>query len=120
MTGFLIDGQAPPTDEKMKAAYALFSPDGIVLHHDPSQGMTDGMPWIGMKLDLPGDPEKAAGKILRDTVSDGGPQFLIYRTILWSPTQLKTLYERVKADSKKGDRIEIVDPYSFFLLQKGP
>lgn len=120
VTGFLIDGFAPATDETVKKAYAQFSPDGIVLHHPGPQGITDGMPWIGMKYDLPNTPDAEAGAniVLGDVRTDAGPQFLVYRTILWTPTQFKALHDRLKSDPTHGDRIEFVDMYTFFLLQK--
>ena len=119
-TGFLIDGFSRRISEEGRKAYALFSPDGIVQHHYGESGITDGMPWLGMKYDLPNapDPAEAARIVLNDVQISDEPQFFVYRTILWSPTQIKALYETLKSDPEKGERIEIVDMYSFFRLLK--
>ena len=119
-TGFLIDGLSPGIDEEARKAYALFSPDGIVQHHYGASGITDGMPWLGMKYDLPNTPDaaEAAKIVLNDVQISDEPQFFVYRTILWTPTQIRALCETLKSDPEKGERIEIVDMYSFFLLLK--
>lgn len=116
VTGFIIDGFAPDTNETVRKAYARFSSEGIVQHRGGRSGVTDGMPWTTMKSDL-SDPRSGAERILADTQS-GGSQFLVYRTILWSPTKIKKMYERVLADENAGKRVVFVDPYSFFLLLK--
>ena len=120
VTGFLIDGFSRPIDEEGRKAYALFSPDGIVQHHYGESGITDGMPWLGMKYDLPNTPDsaEAAKIVLNDVQISDEPQFFVYRTIIWTPTQIKALCEALKSDPDKGERIEIVDLYSFFLLFK--
>ena len=120
VTGFLIDGLAPEMNEEARRVYARFSPDGIVQHRYGQTGLTDGMPWLGMKYDLPNTPDAvdAAKIILNDVQLSDTPQFLVYRTILWSPTQIKKLCENLKADPEKGARIEVVDMYSFFHLLK--
>ena len=120
VTGFLIDGSSAAITEEARRAYARFSPDGIVQHRFAEPGMTEGMPWIGMRRDLPNTPDaaEAAAIVLEDVSLSETPQFFVYRTVVWTPTQLKALYERLKADPEKGDRIEIVDMYSFFKLLK--
>ena len=45
-----------------------------------------------------------------------GSQFNVYRTILWSPTQIRELMEHVKRDPNSGSRVEFVDMYTFWLL----
>ncbi|MBQ9126199.1 MAG: hypothetical protein IJY15_00385, partial [Thermoguttaceae bacterium] len=45
-----------------------------------------------------------------------GVQFNIYRTIRWSTSKVKTLFENVKADAYRGARVEFVDMYTFWLL----
>lgn len=116
VTGFLIDGFARDTDEQMRAAYARFSPEGIVLQRGGMSGKTDSMPWTSMKSDL-SNPESGAETILAD-VKAGGARFLVYRTILWPPSKIKKLYETVQADPEAGKRIVFLDPYRFFLLMK--
>ena len=68
-----------------------------------------------MNFDL-SDVESGAQIILGDVRRDRGPQFNVYRTILWTPTALKTMFERVKQDADRGSRVEFVDAYSFWLL----
>ena len=121
VTGFLIDGFSSATDEGMRSVYAKFSPDGIVLHQGGQEGLTDGMPWIAMRRDLPSGKEvkEAISIVLDDTPPrTEEPLFRTYRTVIWNPTELKALYDGILADPEKGGEIEIVDPYSFFLLLK--
>jgi hypothetical protein len=118
LTGFIIDGDAPAMNHQVKAAYAQFSPDGIVAQKIPPLGVFDGMPLIRMG-NLPNNcnsPEDAARFILQQT-SAQGVEFRIYRTILKTPTWHKELFEILKK-SALGDRLEIVDPYSLMLLLK--
>ncbi|MDO4585997.1 MAG: GxGYxYP family putative glycoside hydrolase [Planctomycetia bacterium] len=120
ITGFIIDGFAPPTDELMRESYRLFSPDGAVMHQGGRKGITNGMPWTTMHFDL-SDPEMGTRVILGDTRLDDGPQFLIYRTILWSPSKMRQMFESVQNNqdqSEKAQRVIFLDPYSFFLLLK--
>ncbi|MDD3469298.1 MAG: GxGYxYP family putative glycoside hydrolase [Thermoguttaceae bacterium] len=116
ITGFIIDGYAPKTDEAMRRAYATFSPEGVVLHQATGWGMTDQQPWIQMQYDLY-EVDAGASQILSDVRADG-TQFLMYRTILWSPSKLRAMFEKVNADPKYGQRIEFVDPYTLFLLMR--
>ena len=115
ITGFIIDGYAPAIDETMRREYAKFSPDGVVLHQVTDHGMTGSMPWLPMRYDLY-EIDAGSAKILEDAWIGNGAQFLVYRTILWSPSKLRAMFERVNADPEKGTRIKFVDPYTFFLL----
>ncbi|MDO4558184.1 MAG: GxGYxYP family putative glycoside hydrolase, partial [Planctomycetia bacterium] len=114
ITGFVLDGNAADMDESMRREYGKFSPDGVVRHRAVGWGM-DAVPWIQMQYDLY-ETDAGAAKILEDTRTDCGPQFLMYRTILWTPSKLKAMFERVRSDPEKGKRIEFVDPYTFFQL----
>ena len=119
LTGFIIDGDAPATNDHVKAAYAQFSPDGIVALKSPPLGVFDGMAFMPMCSDYfaaGGSPEDAARVILQQTAARN-TQFRIYRTILQTPTWHKQLFDLLKK-SALGERIEIVDPYSFMLLAK--
>ncbi|MGC9259793.1 MAG: GxGYxYP domain-containing protein [Phycisphaerae bacterium] len=118
LTGFIIDGDAPAMNDQVKAAYAKFSPDGIVPQKIPPRGVFDGMPFLRMG-NLPGNgnsPADAAKAILQETTAKGA-QFRIYRTVLKTPTWHKELFEILKK-SPQGTRIEIVEPYSLMLLLK--
>jgi hypothetical protein len=118
LTGFIIDGDAPAMDARVKAAYAQFSPDGMVAQKIPLQGVFAGMPFLRMG-NLPGNsgtPAEAARAIIQQT-SARGAQFRIYRTILKTPSWHKELFELLK-HSAQGSRIKIVNPYALMLLLK--
>ena len=116
LTGFVIDGDAPEMNDEVKAAYAHFSPAGMVGQYNPRQGVFDGMPHLRMEQVPDISPASMAAIILKQTAA-AGPQFRIYRTILKTPTWHKKLFEILKK-SPLGDRIEIVEPYSLMLLLK--
>lgn len=119
LTGFIIDGDAPAMNAQVKAAYAQFSPDGMVAQKIPLEGVFAGMPFLRMG-NLPGNsgtPAEAARAIIQQT-SARGAQFRIYRTILKTPSWHKELFELLK-HSAQGSRIKIVDPYALMLLLKG-
>ena len=116
ITGFVIDGYAADMDENMRKEYAKFSPDGVVRHRAVGWGI-DAVPWIQMQYDLY-ETDAGAAKILEDTCTDGGTQFLMYRTILWKPSKLKEMFEKVQNEETKGKRVVFVDPYTLFLLMR--
>jgi hypothetical protein len=115
ITGFVIDGYAPPMNAETKDAYAEFSPRGVVAQKIDARSLQKGVPFLRMDCDLDhGNLENAANQILK-TVSPNKPDFRIFRSILWSPSEHKKLFETVRAKSQE---IEIVDPYTLFLLLK--
>lgn len=116
VTGFLIDGFGAPTDETILRAYARFSGDGVGLQRGARTGRVGTMPYVTHMLDLGGPPEKDAQTILKHVREKAAP-FLMYRTILWTPTDQKRLRDAVQA-SPGGDQIEFVDPHSFFRLMQ--
>ena len=114
ITGFVIDGYAPPMNDEVKKAYARFSPTGVVAQKIPERSMVDGVPFLRMSSDLGGTSEQAANTIA-NTATKVGPGFAIYRTILWGPQGHKDIVEHLK--TLRPD-IEVVDPYTLFLLMK--
>lgn len=114
VTGFIIDGYAPETNDEVKDAYTTFSPNGIVAQKIGRWGVHKRMPYIRMSDDLNGPPEESA-KLVLSRLSEQKPEFFIFRDILWSPTNQKKLFDAVKA-SPAGKDVEIVDPYTLFLL----
>lgn len=116
ITGFVIDGYAPATNDEVKDAYTIFSPNGIVAQKIDRWGIYKGMPFIRMAYDLVSTPEQEAQTVLVRTSADR-PEFFVFRDILWSPTNQKKLFDAIKADPK-GKDVEIVDPYTLFLLIK--
>jgi hypothetical protein len=115
LTGFVIDGNAPPLSDKAKDAYAIFSPSGIVAQKTDALGVYKGMPFIRMTSDL-GGPEDSA-KMIVNNAGKESPEFFVYRDILWSPSTQKNMMDLVKA-SPDGKNIEFVDPYTLMLLIK--
>ena len=118
--GFVIDGDARPSDRGVLERLAAYAPDGITTHQGGKMGVVPNpnggkTPYRAMNFDL-ANPEHGAGIILGDVRLDRGPQFNVYRTILWSPSQLKDMFERVKKDEARGSRVEFVDAYTFWLL----
>lgn len=115
LTGFVIDGYAPAMTDAVKDAYALFSPDGIIGQKVPRVGMHKGMPVLRMSDDL-NDPTSGTQTILAHC-GVNRPEFFVYRTILWSPSNLKKMMDQVKQAPDGGD-VEFVDPYTLMLLVK--
>lgn len=116
ITGFIIDGYAPATNDEVKDAYTVFSKNGIVAQKIDRWGIYKDMPFIRMSGDLVHGAEQSAELIVSRTSPDK-PEFFIFRNILWSPAAQKKTFDAVKA-SPKGEDIEIVDPYTLFLLIK--
>jgi len=114
VTGFIIDGYGPPMSEEVLDAYTEFSANGIVAQKIERWGVYKGMPFIRMSDDLNGPPDESAKRVLSRLGAEK-PEFLIFRDILWSPTNQKKLFDAIKA-SPKGKDVEIVDPYTLFLL----
>jgi hypothetical protein len=83
ITGFIIDGHSPAMGQKGLDAYMRFSPDGIIGQKLPAaQGLHRGaMPYITMKMDLDGSPEKA-GATVAQLANQKLPAFAPNRTIL--------------------------------------
>ncbi len=120
--GFVIDGDARTSDRRTLERLAEYAPDGITTHRGETMGVVDNpfgekTPFRPMNFDL-ADPTQGANIILGDARFDRGPQFNTYRTILWSPSQLKEMFELVKKDETRGARVEFVDYYTFWLLLK--
>lgn len=89
ITGFIIDGNAPGLDERGLDAYARFSPNGIAAQKIPDQGLHSGMPYLRMRDDLPGVgglQMPHALHIVGSRLTGEKPQFLLFRTILWTPS----------------------------------
>lgn len=119
LSGFVIDGFAPPMSADTLAAYARFSPDGVVAQRLPSRdGLIAGTttPYLTMGSDMP-NPNQLDVAIQRIQASmngdkTDGPHFHIFRTVLWTPTQHKTLFDRVR----QLPNVAIVDPYTLMGL----
>lgn len=115
ITGFVIDGYAPPMAQSVIDAYARFSPDGTVAQQLSSPlSLHDGMPLLRMSDDLPPDPQDAA-KLILSRMEGDGPSFRIFRAVLKRPSWYAEVAEAVR----EGDPdAEIVDPYTLMALAK--
>ena len=127
ITGFIIEGFARNMGQKGFDAYEKFSPDGLMIQtSSKSFGLVrlhDGtMPYIRHRLDLSGSPTQAGADLAAKVADEkkdfaGGPQFLMVRTVLKSPTWHANTMAAAKA-TPGGERIEFLDAYTFFLLLK--
>ena len=115
ITGFVIDGFSPKMDDAVRGAYARLTPQGVVEQQTPTRPLESGTPFLQMVSDLPGDDVERAAGIVVDRAPRGGLSFSVFRTILWSPTSHRRLFERVRA--RRAD-VEFVDPYTLMLLAK--
>lgn len=127
-TGFIIEGFGPSMEKRGWDSYAKFSPDGLmILSFDPSHdlvGLHDStMPYTRHRMDLDGTPAQAAAALVnkiakeKDKFPAGGPQFLMPRTILKSPTWHAETVAATKA-LPGGEHVTFLDAYSFYLLMK--
>lgn len=118
ITGFVIDGHSPGMGDKGLDRYAEFSPDGLVGQKVPGGTLHEGkMPILHMQWDVYGTPEEGAQTILPHLKPTSDAQFMIFRTILKSPSWHQETVEHVKS-SPQGKKVRWVDPFTFFLLYK--
>ncbi len=117
--GFIIDGDARTSSRETLERLSKYSPDGMMTHRGNIMGVVDN-PYGGktayrsINFDI-NDPAQGANIVLGDVRADKGAQFNTYRTILWSPSKLKELSDRVHQDAR-GSRVEFVDYYTFWML----
>jgi hypothetical protein len=112
ITGFVIDGYAPPMPDSVLDAYSRFSPRGTVAQKVPPLSLHQGMPLIRMSSDLGGSPEDAAKTIL--SFLDGtAPDFHIFRAVLKKPSWYADTAAALKKDR---DDVVVLDPYTFMVL----
>jgi hypothetical protein len=114
LTGFVIDGYGPPMNDEVKAAYAGFSPDGVVAQKVPPYSSVKGVPFVRMGADLTPEIESSA-EVIANEAPEEGAWFKMYRTVLWSPTQHRDLMNAV---AKRRPDIEFVEPHTLFRLLK--
>lgn len=89
ITGFIIDGHAPPMSPAVLDAYATFSPDGIVPQKTEREAFLHGdMPVLRSGPDITEDEPAAAARTMQRHVAArraGGLRFHWFRSILRSP-----------------------------------
>jgi len=115
VTGFVIDGYAPPMNDATKAAYARFSPDGVVAQKIPPLSMVSGTPFLRMGSDLPRHNVTEARRLVLASTQGEGVTFSIFRTILWTPKDHREMMDAVRSAEP---RIEFVDPHTLTRLAK--
>ena len=113
VTGFVIDGNAPPMSAAVKAAYARFSPGGVVAQKVPHASLVDGVPFLRMNDDLANPEEGARVIAARFSRKQGGTDFGIFRTILWTPSAHKQMFDTLR---RKRPDIEVVEPHTLLEL----
>lgn len=107
ITGFIIDGNAPPLPPRGLDAYARFSPDGIAAQKVPSMGLHGQLPYLRMLDDLPSVMHAQvpqALEVVGRRLSGEKPQFLLFRTILWTPEDHLRLKQALE-DAYPGVRV---------------
>ena len=112
LTGFIIYGASRELSPEGFAAYARFSPDGIVTQGgEPT--LYGGMPSVRMATDLSGDPAKAAGQILGQ-IRNRSAHFIACRSVLKTPSWHLRVEEELAR--RAGDKVKIVDLYTLLQL----
>ncbi|MFI4912143.1 MAG: hypothetical protein ACIAQZ_10805 [Sedimentisphaeraceae bacterium JB056] len=110
ITGWLLNGNAPTMTTTDAANYQCFSPDGIGMGIDTNtsyQFLSGNSPAITRSG--PDNPDE-----LSDMINySSGVHFAWYRTILYSPTGLKTLQDSC---ASSGNNHQFLDAYTFYYL----
>ncbi|MEQ7005593.1 NEW3 domain-containing protein [Actinopolymorpha sp. B17G11] len=121
VTGFIIDGFAPPMDEATLQAYADFSPDGFAAQKVPPLGLVGETPYVRMRGDLPRGTVAEGAAAFRGYL-DGDvaappfvPEFHSMRTILMSPSWHRDVVAAVRAEIPEAG-VEVVDAHTFYAL----
>lgn len=118
ITGFIIDGNARGLDANGLGAYARFSPAGIAAQKIPDQGLHNEMPYLRMRDDLPdvgGCRLPEALRLVSNHLKGEKPQFLLFRTILWTPSHHLALKQAIE-DRYPGTKV--VHTGTLFALLK--
>jgi len=116
VTGFVIDGYAPPMGRAGLDAYAAFSPGGIVGQKVAHRTLHGEMPVLRMASDL-GDSEDGASAIIASRLRGRLPQFLVFRSILKTPTWHLRVVEGLRQRRPQGP-VEIVDLVTLLALAR--
>jgi hypothetical protein len=116
ITGFVINGFAPPMNQEVESAYAQFSPDGVISQSVPRLSYINGVPLVLMASDL-SNPTQGAKQISRyfPRSRSATPNFGVFRTILWSPSRHVQLFKLL---SRQRHDITIVSPQVLMELAK--
>ncbi|MBQ9359260.1 MAG: hypothetical protein IJT95_06930 [Abditibacteriota bacterium] len=115
ITGFLLEGNAPPMSPELWDALAEFSPDGAAGMYMPESGLYKDMPFVVNRFDEIRFDKSQKERYIRNLVklSRGKkPCFILARHILWTPSEQK---EFMEALSREGDFVR-TDIYTFMAL----
>lgn len=110
VTGFVIDGNAPPMPKSVLDAYSRFSPKGTVAQKVPPLSFRNRMPLLQMSEDLGGTPEEAA-KQISNRLRDDPRQFLMFRAVLKKPSWYAGVVAALKIANPEA---VVVEPYTLF------
>lgn len=114
VTGFVIDGLAKPLGDEGLAAYASFSPNGIVPQKTDNM-LYGNMPVLCADWDVNDDDPKIAAAIIASRVKDRTIPFHWFRNILKKPSWYVQVIEELKL---LNPNIEVVDAPTFFELYR--
>lgn len=122
VTGFIIDGYAPPMPDAVLDAYATFSPGGVVAQKVPQLSMHGSMPIIRMDYDLTQSPADSARVMLSRLGGDlsgppAEPTFHVFRAILKDPGWYGQLVDEA-VRSQPNAAITVVDLPTLLALEK--
>ena len=117
ITGFLLEGNAPPMTEELWDALESFSPMGAAGMYMEEAGLRGRMPFALNRYDLI-DFDKTRKEANADAIArlarEKTPCFLLVRHILWTPSEQKEFMELL---SGKGEFVQ-TDIYTFMALVK--
>lgn len=122
IVGFIINGNYKMNASIMKL-YNQFAPVGS-FHNDPSKPLyvADGTPYVYLKNGV-GDPgnyqESAEGMYSYLKNNMAGLNFGAFRTICWTPSQIKQLSQTFLNYAMQRDpntTYKFVDPYTYFAM----
>lgn len=119
MTGFLLNGYEFINEEVQKA-YARFSPDGVITQeYDNDLDVVDGTVFQQIFHNIgPYGTIRGAADVIYDSLGDTDePQFIVYRTILVTPSFLLDTLDLIRQERPEL-QLEVLDPYSFFQIKK--
>lgn len=97
VTGFIIDGNAPPLNTDCLDAYAGFSPVGTAGQKVPNMTLVKGMPVLTLTTDLGSTPSGAISTVEAMFTDVASPQFGLARAVLQSPSWYKQVAEALSA-----------------------
>ena len=122
VTGFIIDGYAPPMPKAVLDAYARFSPNGIVAQKVPPLSMHGRMPIIRMDFDLTQSPAESARVMLSRLGGDmsrppAEPSFHVFRAILKTPAWYRELVDAARS-AQPNAALTVVDMPTLMALAR--